>query len=124
MPESDQPLAYSQARASLIERGLLKPEEAAKVVVNPPPLKTLDTAAGTPDWTPDNLRPAFETALELFGANRLMYGGDWPVSRLGGGYTRQHAAFEVLTAALAPGERAAIRADTATHVYRLGPTNG
>ena len=25
----------------------MKPEEAAKVVVNPPPLKTLDLAAGT-----------------------------------------------------------------------------
>jgi L-fuconolactonase len=65
------------------------------------------------------VRPAFEAALELFGADRLMYGGDWPVSRLGGGYTRQHAAFEALTAALAPDERAAIRAGTATRVYGL-----
>jgi L-fuconolactonase len=79
----------------------------------------LDTAAGSPDWTPDHLRPAFEAALELFGADRLMYGGDWPVSRLGGGYTRQHAAFETLTASLSPDERAAIRAGTATRVYGL-----
>jgi L-fuconolactonase len=79
----------------------------------------LDTAAGSPDWTPGTLRPAFETALELFGADRLMYGGDWPVSRLGGGYTRQHAAFEALTAPLSPDERAAISAGTATRVYAL-----
>lgn len=81
----------------------------------------LDTAAGSPDWTPDDLRPAFEHALAVFGADRLMYGGDWPVTLLGGGYTRQHAAFEALTAALSPAERAAIRAGTATRAYGLGP---
>jgi L-fuconolactonase len=79
----------------------------------------LDTAAGSPDWTPDALRPAFDTALDLFGAGRLMYGGDWPVSRLGGGYARQHAAFDALTAPLSADERAAIRAGTATRVYGL-----
>jgi L-fuconolactonase len=31
------------------------------------------------------LRPVFETALELFGADRLMYGGDWPMSVPAGG---------------------------------------
>jgi L-fuconolactonase len=80
----------------------------------------LDTAAGSPDWTPDDLRPAFEHALEAFGADRLMYGGDWPVTLLGGGYARQHAAFEGLTAPLSDSERAAIRAGTATRAYGLG----
>ncbi len=87
-------------------------------------LSGLDTAAGSPDWTPDDLRPAFEGALELFGADRLMYGGDWPVTLLGGGYARQHAAFEWLTGGRSPLEREAIRAGTATRVYRLGsPTS-
>ena len=79
----------------------------------------LDTAAGSPDWTPDDLRPAFDHALEVFGADRLMYGGDWPVSRLGGGYARQHAAFERLTADLSDSERAAIRSGSATRAYGL-----
>jgi L-fuconolactonase len=83
----------------------------------------LDTAAGSPDWTPDDLRPAFDHALEVFGAARLMYGGDWPVSRLGGGYARQHAAFERLTDALSPTERAAIRSGTAIRAYGLAGTN-
>ncbi len=80
----------------------------------------LDTAAGSPDWTPADLRPAFEVALGVFGADRLMYGGDWPVTLLGGGYARQHAAFEALTAGLSPDERAAIRAGSANRAYRLG----
>jgi L-fuconolactonase len=79
----------------------------------------LDTAAGSLDWTPDDVRPAFELALEAFGASRLMYGGDWPVSLLGGGYARQHAAFEALTAPLSAAERAAIRAGTAARAYGL-----
>jgi L-fuconolactonase len=79
----------------------------------------LDTAAGSPDWTPDDLRPAFDHALEVFGADRLMYGGDWPVSRLGGGYARQHAAFERLTADLSAAERAAVRSGSATRAYGL-----
>ncbi len=79
----------------------------------------LDTAAGSPDWTPDDLRPAFEHALRVFGADRLMYGGDWPVTLLGGGYTRQHAAFERLTDELSAAERSAIRAGTAARAYRL-----
>ncbi len=79
----------------------------------------LDTAAGSPDWTADDLRPAFDHALEVFGAERLMYGGDWPVTRLGGGYARQHAAFERLTGELAQAERAAIRWETAARAYAL-----
>jgi L-fuconolactonase len=98
-------------RASMA-RAAGRPNVVAKV-------SGLDTAAGSPDWTPDDLRPAFEAALELFGADRLMYGGDWPVSRLGGGYARQAAAFERLTDPLSASERAAIRAGTARRVYRL-----
>jgi len=80
----------------------------------------LDTAAGSPDWTPDDLRPAFEIALEAFGADRLMYGGDWPISKLGGGYTRQVTAFEKLLAPLSAAEQAEIRGGTALRAYRLG----
>jgi L-fuconolactonase len=79
----------------------------------------LDTAAGSPDWTPDDLRPAFEHALRVFGADRLMYGGDWPVTLFGGGYTRQHAAFEALTGGLSRDERAAIRSGTVVRAYGL-----
>jgi L-fuconolactonase len=80
----------------------------------------LDTAAGSPDWTPDDLRPAVDVALEAFGASRLMYGGDWPVSKLGGGYARQAQAFERLAGELTITEQAAIRAGTALAVYRPG----
>ena len=33
-------------------------------------------------WTPELLRPYFETVLEAFGPNRLLFGSDWPVCLL------------------------------------------
>jgi len=32
------------------------------------------------------VRPYAETILELFGANRVIFGSDWPVLRLAGDY--------------------------------------
>ncbi|MEX0913475.1 MAG: amidohydrolase family protein, partial [Demequina sp.] len=39
-------------------------------------------------WSTASVRPFFDRALEVFGPSRLMYGGDWPISVLAGGYTR------------------------------------
>ncbi len=36
------------------------------------------------------LRPYIATMLELFGTRRLMWGSDWPVVELAGGYDRWH----------------------------------
>lgn len=80
----------------------------------------LDTAAKPGTWTVDDLRPAFDHALETLGPDRLMYGGDWPVSLLGGGYARQHAAFAALISELSRDERQAIKSGTAMRVYGLG----
>jgi len=39
-------------------------------------------------WTVDGLRPFVDRTLDVFGASRLMYGGDWPISLPAGGYGR------------------------------------
>ncbi|CUX08308.1 MULTISPECIES: amidohydrolase family protein [Rhizobium/Agrobacterium group] len=38
------------------------------------------------DQRPEAVRPYAETILELFGANRVIFGSDWPVLRLAGDY--------------------------------------
>ena len=80
----------------------------------------LDTAAKPGTWTVDDLRPAFDHALETLGPDRLMYGGDWPISILGGGYPRQHAAFTTLIAELSRDEQRAIEWHRDYRVYGLG----
>jgi L-fuconolactonase len=46
----------------------------------------LVTEADWSSWRPAHLAPYVETAVKLFGAERLMFGSDWPVSTLAGGY--------------------------------------
>ena len=81
-------------------------------------LSGLDTAAG-PGWSVDELRPAFDVALEAFGADRLMFGSDWPVCRSVSSYADVVDATDALVAALSVDERARILGGTAVEVYAL-----
>ena len=45
----------------------------------------------TPDfenWTYEDIKPLVDYALEQFGADRLMFGSDWPVAVLAGDYAK------------------------------------
>jgi L-fuconolactonase len=70
-------------------------------------------------WTVDDLRPAFEIALDAFGANRLMFGSDWPICEVAGGYAQVMGALLELTSELSHDERASLRGGTAIHCYEL-----
>ncbi len=48
----------------------------------------LNTAADWEAWTAADLKPYIDAAIELFGANRLMFGSDWPVAVLAGDYAK------------------------------------
>ncbi|GAA1246356.1 hypothetical protein GCM10009609_07280 [Pseudonocardia aurantiaca] len=65
------------------------------------------------------MRPYIDRAAELFGVDRLMYGGDWPVSELAGGYPRVWAEISAATAAWTDAERDRLYRTTAIEVYRL-----
>ena len=64
-------------------------------------------------------------ARECFGAERLLYGSDWPVSTLGGGSARWRAIVDELTAAWPESEQRALLAENAARVYGLAvPVHG
>ncbi|OXM63316.1 amidohydrolase family protein [Amycolatopsis vastitatis] len=84
-------------------------------------LSGLVTEADRQHWTPADLRPYADTALEAFGPDRLMLGSDWPVCLLAGTYAEVMAAADSLLEGLAPSERDAVRGGTATRVYGLAP---
>jgi L-fuconolactonase len=71
-------------------------------------------------WTVERLRPVVDHALETFGPSRLMFGSDWPLAELAGGYRPWKDAYLQLTDALTPVETASIDAETASGVYGLG----
>jgi L-fuconolactonase len=85
----------------------------------------LYAAAGDPaGWTTDDVRPFFEDALEVFGARRLMYGGDWPISEIAGGYERTWESVQQLVAELSVSERDALLGGTAANFYRISLSEG
>ncbi|MGZ5329511.1 MAG: amidohydrolase family protein [Actinomycetota bacterium] len=65
------------------------------------------------------VRPAWEVALELFGPKRLMWGSDWPLTVLVGGYAHVWDVMSSLVAELSPDEQALLLSGTATSVYHL-----
>jgi L-fuconolactonase len=49
-----------------------------------------------PDWQPEHLRPYVDHLLACFGPDRILWGSDWPVVNLAGGYDRWREAAEAL----------------------------
>ena len=74
----------------------------------------------TSSWTVDDLRPYVDHVISVFGADRVMWGSDWPVCRLAGEYADWHSAAQALTAGLGDSEKAAIYGQTANRFYDLG----
>jgi len=70
-------------------------------------------------WSVGQIRPYFETVLEAFGAQRLMFGSDWPVCLVAADYARWFATVESLVQPLSTTERDAIFGGAATAFYHL-----
>jgi L-fuconolactonase len=70
-------------------------------------------------WSTEELRDPIELALELFGPDRLMFGSDWPLVRLSGGYAAWLRAAVNLVGALDPDDVSEIFGGTAARIYRL-----
>ena len=69
-------------------------------------------------FTVDEVRPAWDVALELFGPERLMWGSDWPISVIVGGYGHAWDVTSSLIGELSDDEQERILCGTATAVYR------
>jgi L-fuconolactonase len=79
----------------------------------------LVTEADWKSWNKQQIFPFIDEVLESFGADRLMYGSDWPVCLLAATYERQ---LEVVTSyieALSADERQSIMGGTAMKFYDL-----
>ncbi|WP_249128564.1 amidohydrolase family protein [Bradyrhizobium sp. AUGA SZCCT0169] len=70
-----------------------------------------------PDWQVVDLRKAVDHVVACFGPHRLLWGSDWPVVNLAGGYEKWIAAAETLLAGLSPDEKAAIFGGNAARIY-------
>lgn len=82
----------------------------------------LVTEADRQNWTTEDIRPVWDVLLSAFGPDRLMFGSDWPVCVLAGGWNQWAATVEDLLVDCSATETSAILADTATAFYRLNRT--
>ncbi len=73
-------------------------------------------------WTTDSVRPFLHRAIEVFGASRLMYGGDWPISIRAGGYDRVWDGLHELVSELPAADQRRIWSESAVDFYGIAPS--
>ncbi len=115
------PLVVDHAAKPRIADGAWEPwaSDIARVAKETPAFCKLSglVTEAAPDWTVDDLRRYADHLLEHFGPARLLWGSDWPVVCLAGGYVRWREATEALIAGLAGAERDAVLGGTAARFY-------
>lgn len=79
----------------------------------------LNTAADWKTWSADDLRPYIDATIELFGAQRCMFGSDWPVAILAGDYAKVWRETKAALKGHSRAEVDAILGGTAQQVYSI-----
>jgi predicted TIM-barrel fold metal-dependent hydrolase len=77
------------------------------------------TEADHTTWTRDQIRPYIEHAIEVFGFDRIMYGGDWHVLELAGTYPDWVDIVDEITRGASDGDRRKLFRDNAISFYLL-----
>ncbi|KUO08303.1 amidohydrolase family protein [Streptomyces sp. DSM 15324] len=84
----------------------------------------LITEADHTRWTTADLRPVWDVLVSAFGPERLMFGSDWPVANLAGGWNRWAATVDELLTGWGESDVHALLSGTATAFYGLDPVAG
>lgn len=82
-------------------------------------LSGLVTEADWNNWTVEDIRPYAERVWDWFGADRLLFGSDWPVCTLAAPYRRVFDLAGELLAGVSETARARIMGENAVAVYGL-----
>jgi L-fuconolactonase len=107
-----------------IKTGLLDPwREEIKILASFPhvscKISGAVTEADTESWASADLQPYIDHVIEIFGLDRVMYGGDWPVSLLATTYSTWLKTLDVATARISAAEKEKLFHQNADVFYRL-----
>ena len=112
-------LAKPKVRAGIVEpwrQNLCTLARRANVYCK---LSGVVTEADWAAWTPAQLKPYFDAALQAFGSRRLMFGSDWPVCLVASDYARWVQTAREWAAPLTHSEQDRIFGGTAIEAYGL-----
>lgn len=120
----DQRLVIDHLAKPYIKKGALKGwEEQMRAIAEHGhvfcKLSGMVTEADIRTWKPEDFTPYLDVALEAFGAERLMFGSDWPVCLLAADYPEVKKIVTDHIAQLSTGEQAQIMGGNATTFYKL-----
>lgn len=79
----------------------------------------LTTEADWQHWRAEDLQPYFDVALVAFGCDRVLFGGDWPVSTLATSYQRWLETVLQLTEGASEVDRQKLFQLNAENIYRI-----
>lgn len=79
----------------------------------------LAVEADMDNWTVDDLKPYLEHSLSVFGEDRVLFGGDWPVVLQAAEYSRWVRTLDELSAHLSDEAKQKLWAENARRFYRL-----
>lgn len=77
------------------------------------------TEADWKNWKLADFTPYLEVVFEAFGANRVLFGSDWPVCNIAGGYKKMLSIVQNYTSALTQNEQELFWGGNATNFYTL-----
>lgn len=120
----EQPFVLDHIAKPLIAKGEMEPwatniRELAKRENVTCKISGMATEADWTRWNAETLKPYFETALEAFGPQRLMFGSDWPVSLLATEYQHWVEVVEDMADGFPDEDFKALFGETAARVYGL-----
>jgi L-fuconolactonase len=121
----DQPFVLDHIAKPPIKEGVLDPWRGLMRKLAGLPnvcckVSGLITEADWQGWQPAQFRPYLDVVFEAFGADRVMFGSDWPVALLAGTYQEVFELAREYVRPLGAGTEAKFFGGNAANFYRLG----
>lgn len=76
-------------------------------------------ASAPQNWRPEDLAPAIDFCLDQFGPNRVVFGGDWPVCKLGASFAQWVSALKEIVHSRPLADQKKLFHDNAVVFYKL-----
>ncbi len=120
-PDTDVALCHCGSPWDQTEAGLASWREGLRLLASLPNVYCKISGLGMFDhnWTVESIRPIVEACIECFGAERCMFGSNFPVDKLHASYRNVWQAYEHLSADLGEDQQQLLFGDTARNFYRI-----